>query len=121
MSAAASTDRKVLAKRERVMRLDLERRALKEAARESAEAIASIDEHLAVVEQAKRDWLRRQNDLELQRKHVMGQEASARRGIDDTMRAETEQLVFVEWLPKLRRLKAVPGAVRAPVPSHRRK
>ena len=96
---------KHIVKTERIVRLELQRRELKEAININEHVLNEIDEQLAFTAQLKKDWLHHMRRLEVDRRQVITEETLARGHIDEEMRNETEQLVFLQWLPQLRKLK----------------
>jgi chromosome segregation ATPase len=117
MQALSRTDPALrsLHRRERITRLESERRALREAVQDTEGMLAELDAHLARVEQAKRDWLQSQHDAEAARRKLAGREASGRRALEAQAAEEVDHLYETFFIPELRRLRAAPV-----VPRHRR-
>ena len=118
MAALSKTDPQLkgLGRRERVMRLEVERRALRESARATEDALEALAAHLARIEAAKREWLRDRAQDEAERRTAIQEETAARRVIDDAATAQLERMYLHDFLP---RIQAANQA--AQVPRHRRK
>eukprot|EP00672_Neobodo_designis_P007617 CAMPEP_0174855192 /NCGR_PEP_ID=MMETSP1114-20130205/32687_1 /TAXON_ID=312471 /ORGANISM="Neobodo designis, Strain CCAP 1951/1" /LENGTH=117 /DNA_ID=CAMNT_0016089923 /DNA_START=32 /DNA_END=385 /DNA_ORIENTATION=+ len=107
---------KSLGRREKVMRLELERRALRESARATEAALEALSAHLARIDVAKKDWLRERAQDEAERRTLGNEETAARRSIEDTAAAHFDRLYLSDFLPKLQAM-----ASPAQVPRHRRR
>ena len=98
------------------MRLEVERRALRESARSTEAALEELAAHLARIEAAKKEWLRERAHDEAERRTLAQEENAARRSIDDTAAAHLDRLYLTDLLPKLQAANS-----QAQVPRHRRK
>lgn len=96
---------KHLAKTEKLVRIELQRRQVKDVLDINSKLLEELDERLAFVTQLKRDWLHHRRMLEVDRKQIVTHEALERNQIVEEMKAATENLIFLQWLPELRSLK----------------
>ena len=104
-----------LARHEYITRLELQRKTLRDAARDTEAMIDELDAHLARVAAAKREWLRAQHVMAQQRAGVVSAETAARRVLEAAGLGGAERLYNVELAPHVRALQAAPS-----VPRHRR-
>jgi exonuclease VII small subunit len=117
MAALSKTDpaARGLVRLERITRLELERKTLRDATRDTELLVEELDQHLLRLERAKKEWLRGQTANEVGRKKLMALETLARRGLEDQAADVAERLHVMEFLPGLRKLRAAPQ-----LPKHRR-
>lgn len=79
-------------KTERVVRLEIQRRSVKESIRTHEMMERDIDERLAYIAEFKRGWLARMKDLELERQEVVAREHYQRGLIEEELAAEYDRL-----------------------------
>jgi hypothetical protein len=94
-----------LQKTERIVRLEIQRRAVKDTIRIYDEIQKDVDEQLHFVSQFKREWLALMKVLEVSRQEVVAREVYARNSVEAEYRQQTEALIVSEWLPPLRKMR----------------
>jgi hypothetical protein len=91
-------------KTERIVRLEIQRRSVKDALRIYDEIQKDVDEQLHFVAQFKREWLALMKVLEVARQELVGREVAGRNSTEYEYRQQTEALIMAEWLPPLRKM-----------------
>jgi hypothetical protein len=92
-------------KTERIVRLEIQRRAVKDTIRIYDEIQKDVDEQLHFVSQFKREWLALMKVLEVSRQEVVAREVYSRNQVEAEWRQQTESLIVTEWLPPLRKMR----------------
>ena len=95
-----------LQKTERIVRLEIQRRAVKDTIRVFDEIQKDVDEQLHFVAQFKREWLVHMKVLEVSRQELAAREVHGRNAVDSEYRQATENLIVTEWLPPLRKMRS---------------
>lgn len=118
MSAAPASSEAVKSvnRTQRILRLDLEKKQLREALQINAAMLEELNVELAAVAHMKREWTHRQSQFEVERKVISSKEAKARQDLEADAKALFDDIYLVDFAPTLRRLRTAVAP-----PSHRRK
>jgi hypothetical protein len=82
-----------LQRTEKVVRLEIERRSIREAIRTHDEMVQFVEEQLQYVADFKREWLSHMRGLELERQEEISREAYERQRVEEAWTAAVESVV----------------------------
>lgn len=107
---------KATLRNEKVTRLDIQRRQLRDALQVNDVLLDSVAAELEAIQALKQQWIYRQTQAEVERKTLMTRESRARGDMEAAARTWFEETLQIDFLPPLRKLRTVPVQ-----PAHRRK